>query len=126
MPDQDWPTYDPDAEPQEEASELDEDYNEDNEDEDDEGELLGTFTDEVSGDTAKFNADKLAFEEEYGFDHDCHCDEDWASGNLSVVSVCYMGLVNDAMNTLSSKVKELKSKEREIAKLRVALADAGA
>lgn len=85
-------------------------------------ETLAAFTAEQE----EFNEDHKAFIEKYGFTHDCHCAADWEEGNLGVVSMCYLGMATDAMNTLADKIKELKEVNKENAKLRIELADINA
>lgn len=119
------PGYDPDWEPDDDAPELDPDYDEDfDRDEVVEEKFFGNF--QLEEDTRDDAADQAAFEAKYGFIHDCHCDEDWQSGNLGVVSVCYLGLVNDALDTLEKKIESVKTLERDVARLRIQLADRSA
>lgn len=35
----------------------------------------------------------------YGFDHDCHCAQDYAEGKLAQVTECYLSLADDALDT---------------------------
>lgn len=71
----------------------------------------------------EFNDAHADFIERYGFKHDCRCAEDWNDGNLGVVSMCYLGMATDAMNTLADKIKEVKELNRDIARLKIELAD---
>lgn len=69
-------------------------------------------------------ADAEEFAARYGFVHDCHCAEDWDTGNLGVVSVCYLNMCRDALEHLATARAEIIEKDAEIAALRVELADA--
>lgn len=83
------------------------------------GEILAHYEEEQ----AEFNEAESEFTEKYGFVHKCRCAEDWAQGNLGVVSVCYLNMVGDAMETLEKVVKEVKELKRENAKLRITAAE---
>lgn len=63
------------------------------------------------------------FEERYGFTHQCTCAEDWASGNLGVVAVCYLNMCRDALDVLAKTREELAAKEEELAELRIQAAE---
>lgn len=39
------------------------------------------------------------FKELYGFEHNCHCLQDWHDTNLELVSKCYTELCDDALTT---------------------------
>lgn len=39
------------------------------------------------------------FEKMYGFRHDCHCDKDYAEGNIGEVTECYAGMIVDSLAT---------------------------
>ena len=125
MPDEGNP-YDPDW--VEEGSddffgESDEHSEQDSEDEafgDAMGELLAHYEEEQE----EFNEAEAEFTDKYGFVHKCRCAEDWAQGNLGVVSVCYLNMVSDAMETLENAIKELRELKRENAKLRINAASA--
>lgn len=69
-------------------------------------------------------ADAAEFAARYGFVHECHCAEDWESGNLGVVSVCYLNMCRDALEFLAGARSEIQEKDAEIAALRIELADA--
>lgn len=64
------------------------------------------------------------FRSRFGFDHECHCADDWAVGNLGVVAVCYLNMCRDAMEHLAAARKELAAKDNELAELRIQVADA--
>lgn len=117
------PSYDPDWEPDEDDEPSDDDLEaiEDEDDEFNEGmeELMQHYTAE----TTEFNEASEEFTEKYGFVHNCRCAQDWEEGNLGVVSVCYIGMVTDALDALEGKVVELKNAKRELAGLRIKLAD---
>jgi hypothetical protein len=63
------------------------------------------------------------FRARFGFDHECHCADDWSVGNLGVVAVCYLNMCRDAMEHLASARQEISQKDDEIAALRIQLAD---
>lgn len=63
------------------------------------------------------------FFEKFGFQHECHCAEDWATGNLGVVSICYLNMCKEALENLESTREELAAVTDEVAELRVALAE---
>lgn len=63
------------------------------------------------------------FAEKYGFDHECHCGDDWASGNLAVVSVCYVNMIREALDVLAETRSELKNTEEELGALRIQVVD---
>lgn len=83
--------------------------------------------DEVS--EVEYQADQDAvnnsddFRARFGFDHECHCADDWAAGNLGVVAVCYLNMCRDALEYLASARSELAQRDDEIAALRIELAD---
>lgn len=68
-------------------------------------------------------ADAAEFAARYGFVHECHCAEDWDTGNLGVVSVCYLNMCRDALEHLANARGEISEKDAEIAALRIELAD---
>src|SRR5207247_83363 len=107
------PELDPEYEG--EDREEEEEFQQDMED------ILSYYQEEQEG----FNTDesRREFVSKYGFDHDCHCAVDWEEGNLGVVSMCYLGMISDAMNTLEEKIEELRAVHKENAKLRIQLAD---
>ena len=65
------------------------------------------------------------FVELYGFQHECRCAEDWAEGNLGVVSVCYLEMCRDALEYLKQARKELADKDAKLAQARIFLVEAG-
>ena len=56
----------------------------------------------------------------YGFEHDCHCADDWAEGNWAVVSQCYVNMAGQALAHLEEVNKELSTLKAEIVELRMA------
>lgn len=80
--------------------------------------------DDFQRDEMEVLADAAEFAARYGFVHECHCAEDWESGNLGVVSVCYLNMCRDALEFLASARTEIQEKDAEIAALRIELADA--
>ena len=87
---------------------------------DEEEELEAVENDEEPVESAEDFADK------YGFSHDCQCGDDWASGNLAVVSVCYVNMIREALDVLAGTREELKAAEQELGELRIQLVDDGA
>lgn len=64
------------------------------------------------------------FVEAYGFEHNCRCAEDWAEGNLGIVSLCYLDMCREALDHLKETREELAASRATEAELRVMLADA--
>lgn len=127
------PSYDPDWTPDGEEDPFGGEYDEPTDDDLDEidreeGEDFEEGMEELMShyeqETQTFNDAEEEFVEKYGFVHKCRCAADWEEGNLGVVSVCYLGMVTDAMETLAAKVDELKSTKRELAILKIERADA--
>jgi hypothetical protein len=48
---------------------------------------------------AEFEAQRAQFKDMYGFDHDCHCAQDYTDGALAQVTECYLELTDDALET---------------------------
>lgn len=86
------------------------------------GEGMESILSQYREESAEYNAAQQQFAERYGFKHDCHCDQDWEEGNLGVVSMCYLGMVADAMETLANARDELKEVKRENGRLKIQLA----
>lgn len=63
------------------------------------------------------------FFEKFGFTHECHCAEDWATGNLGVVAICYLNMCKEALEQLETVRSELTAATDEVAELRIALAE---
>lgn len=61
----------------------------------------------------------------YGFEHNCRCAEDWAEGNLGLVSECYLGMCRDALDNLRETREQLATVEAENAQFRIQLVEAG-
>lgn len=112
--------FDDEREPSEDELEAIEKEQEDSEFNENMDELLAHYEEE----SKEFNEAEAEFIDTYGFEHHCRCAQDWAEGNLGVVSVCYLTMVSDAMETLATTHKELKEAKREIADLRIQLASA--
>lgn len=92
---------------------------EDTEDED--------LAEEYRADQETFNTDDSQdeFFNTYGFKHECHCADDWETGNLGVVSVCFLSMIQDAMEALEELNKAKSGGDAENAQLRVKLVEAG-
>lgn len=99
-------------------SEFDETPNEEFEPEDDDEVSEVEYQEEQD---AVNNSDD--FRARFGFDHECHCADDWAIGNLGVVAVCYLNMCRDAMEHLAVARAEIATKDDEIAELRIQVAD---
>ncbi len=65
------------------------------------------------------------FEDMYGFEHQCRCADDWAEGNLGVVSVCYLEMTNDALDALVEARKELTANKASNAALQMQVVELG-
>ena len=65
------------------------------------------------------------FKETYGFEHQCRCADDWAEGNLGVVSVCYLEMCNDALDALAAARTELAARKASEAALRIQVVELG-
>lgn len=46
---------------------------------------------------AEFNGRKDEFYAKYGFEHTCTCDTDYTEGRVGEVTLCFAGLLNDAL-----------------------------
>lgn len=85
-------------------AEYEEDFNEDgfpsdeelNEEDYESDPATVAFLDQAG---AEFQAQREQFQQMYGFDHDCHCAQDYAEGRLAQVTQCYLGLTDDALET---------------------------
>jgi len=61
-------------------------------------ELLGHLMNE----TARVNAAKDEWTKTFGFSHDCHCDEDYATENTGTVTQCWASMAEDALATCAT------------------------
>ncbi len=52
-------------------------------------------------DTAAVNADAEAWKNQFGFEHNCHCDEDYANDAMGTVTECWALMAEDAIETCS-------------------------
>ena len=78
-------------------SEFNEEYDEENENDEEDFEsdpATVAFLDQAG---AEFEAQREQFAAMYGFDHDCHCAQDYAEGKLAQVTECYLTLTDDAL-----------------------------
>lgn len=48
------------------------------------------------------------FKEVYGFEHHCHCDEDYSAGRVGEVTECYAGMIVDSLATCAKLNHEKK------------------
>lgn len=62
------------------------------------------------------------FAQTYGFEHNCTCADDWAEGNLGVVSICYLEMVSQALDKLEEARIELDKAKADNAELRMEMA----
>lgn len=65
------------------------------------------------------------FLQTYGFEHECACADDWAEGNLGVVSICYLSMVQEALDQLEDSRIELDKTKSENAELRLQVVGLG-
>lgn len=90
-----------------------------------------TEDEETDEDFEEYKAEQDAFNNSdeffalYGFKHECRCAEDWAEGNLGVVSVCYLEMCRDALDKLKEAREQIGVLEGEIAQARILLAESG-
>jgi len=118
--------YDPDWTPEDDSDgayfdePTDEDLDDIERENDEFQENMNELLSHYEAEQDEFNEAEAEFTAKYGFVHKCRCAEDWDAGNLGVVSVCYLNMVNDAMETLASKMEELKDAKRELARIRIA------
>lgn len=61
----------------------------------------------------------------YGFEHNCRCADDWAEGNLGLVSVCYLEMCREALDLLKTTRQEIADVKAENAQYRIQLIEAG-
>lgn len=50
---------------------------------------------------------RAAFRSAYGFDHDCHCAEDYSKGNTEAVTQCFLGMAQDALTRCAQATYEI-------------------
>ena len=81
--------------------------------------------DEVEREIDEAALPSAEFEEMYGFEHNCHCAEDWMEGKTGLVSECYTELCDDALTQCHKYKGELAGRARELAVLRVQVAELG-
>lgn len=65
------------------------------------------------------------FVEMYGFPHECHCSEDWLTGEVGVVANCWLQMSDDALEQCHKYKGELADRERKLAILRTQVASKG-
>lgn len=63
------------------------------------------------------------FVETYGFEHNCRCADDWAEGNVGLVSNCYLGMTETAMENLAETRKELSKTKTELVEAKLGAPD---
>lgn len=51
---------------------------------------------------AAFREIEGEFAKTYGFEHQCHCDSDYAEGRVGEVTECFAGMVTEALATCAS------------------------
>ena len=57
---------------------------------------------------AEFEGMKDDFFNTYGFEHDCHCGEDYAAGRVGEITQCYHNMMQEALATCARLNIELK------------------
>lgn len=57
--------------------------------------------------TAAVNAARGEWKSTFGFDHDCHCDRDYAEDNTGTVTECWAKMAEDAMEASATFYKAL-------------------
>jgi hypothetical protein len=67
----------------------------------------------------------IDFADLYGFEHDCHCAEDWKTGNTGMVSECYTQMCDDALNQCHLFKGEIAHLKRKVGVLRDQLREKG-
>lgn len=55
---------------------------------------------------AEFAEDRERFNEIYGFDHDCHCSQDYTDGKLGEVTQCFLTLTSQALHRCAEATYE--------------------
>lgn len=88
------------------------------------GESHDELHEEYQADQDEHNSSD-AFLQTYGFEHDCSCADDWAEGNLGVVSICYLQMVSEALDQLEDTRIELDRTKAENAELRLQVVGLG-
>lgn len=58
--------------------------------------------------SAEHNNAKEAFQEHFGFVHDCRCDKDYSSGNMTEVTECFAQMAQDALDACAGMNAENK------------------
>lgn len=57
---------------------------------------------------AEFAAGRERWNKLYGFDHDCHCSQDYTDGKLGQVTQCFMQLTSQALGRCAEATHEIK------------------
>lgn len=57
----------------------------------------------------------------YGFEHDCHCAEDYEAGNVGMVSDCWAQMCNDALAKCAAQKTEIEGLKIAKAELEIQL-----
>lgn len=82
----------------------------------DDDEFAEAYPDEVDAGTVAFlDQQEAEFAENrekwvrlYGFDHDCHCSQDYTDGSLGTVTKCFMQLTSQALARCAEATHEIK------------------
>jgi len=56
---------------------------------------------------AEFAQEREAFRRIYGFDHDCHCSQDYTDGNTETVTKCFLTMTAQAMARSAQATQEI-------------------
>lgn len=57
---------------------------------------------------AEFGNMEEEFKATYGFEHNCHCGEDYAAGRVGEITQCYHNMMQEALATCANLNAELK------------------
>ena len=62
----------------------------------------------------EFNNKRDQFSEEYGFDHECRCGQDYTAGNVTEVTACFVQLAYDALAACARMKEQIEDLEAEL------------
>lgn len=66
---------------------------------------------------AAFAAEREKWLKVYGFDHDCTCGQDYASGKTTEVTYCFMRLTNQALRRSAEATQEVNALSNMLGRL---------
>ena len=61
-----------------------------------------------------FNNHRDDFVEQYGFDHECRCGQDYTEGNTTEVTACFVQLAFDALAACARMKENIEDLEAEL------------